>query len=721
MIRKEIFSMYIYRFAILLWMVVLCTFSAIGQNVGGKAFLRWVPSQKSVYQGEAFVVKLQLYYEGNVSSPEIFPKLSVANSWVKEIKQSQKPVPFQEQINGKTYGVVVLKKYLVIPQKSGTLTLPAYPITIKVTVAPKPDDFFQVEQTVDQPLTASELSFSVKSLPEPKPATFSGAVGKFSWKVISDKDSLIIQNPVLITYQIAGVGNIPFVSLPLYTLPTGLEGFEIKSTDEQFLTEKGLSGGKIFTQTMVGEQAGVYPLSLGFTYFDPSQEKYISLTDSLLITVRDTTQKARSQTSTELPERKISDKGLPWDTQQPNLSHTLPFWRSDLYWLLCVLPFGVVILVWGYSQWDAYQKRSIHYPLQKAVKALQHLKKKGNSLSTETAKEIETILFSYFSGRYQLEVVDWYLEYINRLLEQHKVSKTVREELSFVLKKCTELRFAKSVTGQVVGSSEITVTQIIQILKLIEKQSKPDNRKELAIGFVLMLWVIGSSLLAAIPESQYRQAETYYQKQQFDSTITILNHIVKQGNKDKVVYSNLANCYVQTGKTGLAIANYEKAKGIEPMYSAAIHNLDQLRKKKNLIPPVESPWQQAVVLVNLNLMAGVSLGLIWLGAGIILLYILSNIRRQWRIIGYVCVILGILSVVFLRQVEVSRLRKDMYIVIASTKGYYAPNIKARELVQLPEGAAVSREDLFSGWAKVRIPDGRKVWVNQQYITGVTPY
>lgn len=653
------------------------------------------------------MLQLRMYYDGSVSAPDVFPKLAVPNGWVQEIKH--KPVPSEEQTGGKTYGVVTLKKYMVIPQKSGSLIVPAYPVTIKVTVPPKPDDFFQVEQTVDQPLTAPDFTLQIVPLPEPKPASFAGAVGKFAWQVMASIDSAGLQKPVQLTFRITGRGNLPFVSLPAGTLPAGLEGFDIKSIDDWQAAETGLTGNRSFTQTLVADQGGSYTLPFGFTYFDPQARRYVTLSDTVWLQIYDSHQNSSSQkASTPIPQP--LSVTLRWHPKPSVLVRKTPF-SGILYGFLCLLPMAGCVCAWLWVRWKKAQSQSPHRPYREAISALQKLKKQsGTLLSADNAQTAESILFRFFSQKCNLTAADWHTEHLRRLLAQQAVSGSVISDVLTALQQCQQLRFGSS---RLVKNESVKIEVIIRALQQIEKHSHAPQKQLFAVSRVLLFLAIlfCEPVYASLSDSLYVQAQQLYQTQQFDSAAVLLQNLAGKGYRDAALYHNLASSYFQSGKTGLAVLYYEKARWLAPDDLLIAANLNAIRQKKNLLPLTEPPWWPWISHINTHFLIWLSIALCWTG-GVLLIRKILFLRHRLEKPGLFCLAAGIVMLLFVITLNALLENRDSCIITTTTAGYYAPSIQARKLVRLSEGTSAETQDYFEGWVKVRISDGRRVWVRQ---------
>ena len=705
-----------------------------------RVFVRWTTGKTAVYQGEPLVLRLEMYYNGNVSAPEDYSKLVISDGWVQETKH--KPTATRQRIGGQMYGAVTLREYLVIPQKSGSLIVPDYHVTIKVTVPPKPDDFFQTEQTASLPLTASALALKIVSLPQPKPAGFTGAVGQFSFKARADTDSVAPQQPIRLTWLVSGNGSLKFISVPVFPLPAGLEGFDTETTDNWRVTEQGMVGSRAFTQVLVGAQSGDYAIPCLFSYFDPVKKRYVTLTDSVRLTVtggqNSMPQKARTPT---LP----SASGLAaWHSQPPDFHRKTDFSDSRTFWILCTLPVLLSMAAFGWLHWQTVRKHSPHRPRREAIQSLQRLEKQlDESNGTQPAagyfaKQLENVLFTYISHRFSLSAADWHSHRMKRLLRECGLPEPGIMALQKTLRRCNETRFDNAPDSiDCKGEIKIAENSIFEMEKIrlpMRKTGFAQTMRVLPFFFILFST---APALAQTPAKLYRQAKEKYDLRQFDSAAALLENIVRQGYPNAVVYSNLAASYAQQGKTGLAVLHYENARQLAPGDTLIARNLQRIRQKNGLSAPAEPPLASVISRIDLNAVARLSVACLF--AGLVCLLVMAwqsyktlyadefdepdsqahgkptqNPARLFRI-GLVLSGLGMAllgAVFFIRHY---RKTNRAYIVIADAQARYAPSPNAREIARLPEGSSVTEKDAFSGWLKVRLTDGREAWIAEKSV------
>ncbi|MEO0510633.1 MAG: BatD family protein [Verrucomicrobiota bacterium] len=118
---------------------------------------------------------------------------------------------------------------------------------------------------------------NVLSLPEPQPDSFSGAIGEFSMEVGTDADATVQGEPIMLSVIIRGRGNFPRIEGPDFPNSPDWRNYD---PEQQFeaMDEQELSGSKRFDYLFVPQRAGKLKLpETEFSYFDPSERKYIKL------------------------------------------------------------------------------------------------------------------------------------------------------------------------------------------------------------------------------------------------------------------------------------------------------------------------------------------------------------------------------------------------------------------------------------------------------------
>ena len=164
-------------------------------------FLRASVDKTTVFRGEGIVVTYKLYTKVQLVNYAISKAPSLNGFWSQDIQMPSQLNLKSETLNGVQYGVGEIKKVVLFPQQSGTLTLDPMEgeciarIKAKSQRSNNPfdmlnDPFFNDPffgrgvRDVKVAVKSESVKINVKELPDNAPASFTGSVGKFSFEAI---------------------------------------------------------------------------------------------------------------------------------------------------------------------------------------------------------------------------------------------------------------------------------------------------------------------------------------------------------------------------------------------------------------------------------------------------------------------------------------------------------------------------------------------------------
>ena len=266
-------------------------------EVSGKdLFLKVIASKKSVYVGEQVVLTYKLYTRVPVSSLSVEKMPSYAGFWTKDISENNGGALRQtsEYINGFEYTVAEIQKMVVVPQRSGSLSIE--PMTIECIAQVRTeskgrsndpfdvffnDPFFNRNiKNVQKTLSSSTINIEVKNLPvADKPNSFAGAVGNYTLKSEIDKTELSTNDAFTLTYTVSGQGNVELVQMPAPVFPPDFEIYDPKITTSVDHNSQGLTGTKKAEYLVIPRRAGSFNIPAAeFSFFNPSTDSYQTLT-----------------------------------------------------------------------------------------------------------------------------------------------------------------------------------------------------------------------------------------------------------------------------------------------------------------------------------------------------------------------------------------------------------------------------------------------------------
>ena len=251
----------------------------------------WV-DRTTLYQNEQLLLTYSLYtrydtrYEGFEKEPE------TSGFWIEEFPMDRDVPRETVRANGKRYVKADVKKLALFPTTPGNYTI--QPGSLKVSIREEPqgssafDEFFSdsfftggsfFARRQNRLLSPPPIELLVKPLPEQgKPANFQGAVGSFRLSATIDKDKVKQNEPVTLKMTIEGEGNIETLTRPKVPELTGFKTYDADTSSKLFQTENVIGGTKSFEVVFIPKEEGAsFIPPLEFSYFDPRQEKYVTL------------------------------------------------------------------------------------------------------------------------------------------------------------------------------------------------------------------------------------------------------------------------------------------------------------------------------------------------------------------------------------------------------------------------------------------------------------
>ena len=175
-------------------------------------FLRLSLSRNSVVVGEPVTATLKIYHRANLVGFENAQFPAFKGFWSQEV-EAPSNIEFQrEQVNGTMYNSAVLRRWVLIPQKSGEQPIEPAEIVCLVNVQrPRSssgsifDDFFGNDYvTTRQRVSTKASTLHVSALPAGAPASFGGGVGEFNVQARLSKDSLKTHDAASLLVTVSG-------------------------------------------------------------------------------------------------------------------------------------------------------------------------------------------------------------------------------------------------------------------------------------------------------------------------------------------------------------------------------------------------------------------------------------------------------------------------------------------------------------------------------------
>lgn len=441
-------------------------------------------SNTSPFLNEAITIIYKLYVgpSVNVSNFNPIDNPKFADFWSQNIDIKQLKIE-QGVYKGQDYRFVILRKSVLLPQKTGKLTIEPLTLDVVVNVPTNRRDFFggRQYQSVNQKVAAGNRTINVKSLPEEgKPASFTGAVGEFEFDVTTNKTALKSGESLEASVKVSGRGNLKLFELPKLVLPSTLEVYEPEHKENVRTNLAGMSGTISDTYTIVPQFKGNYPVSkLEFSYFNPKTAQYYTLNSiehlvEVLTGPANTNTELSSNNSGALQQNVVVNnnqfRSFKTDLNL-ELIESNQFFKSTLFWCLLLLPLLAIPLVLIFQKKKALIANDVKgNKIRKADKlAKKFLSESKKNFNNKDAfyESLHKSLHNYLKAKLQIETSEFSKEKITALFEKNKINTETTINFVGLIESCDLARFTPMTSDAMQQDFDKAVRVISEIDKAV--------------------------------------------------------------------------------------------------------------------------------------------------------------------------------------------------------------------------------------------------------------
>jgi hypothetical protein len=245
----------------------------------------------TAYVGEALPTEIRLFIDARVQSQiEQIPQLQGEGFTKSKLTEPRREMARRD---GREYNVITFRT-AITPGKAGKIAIgpTEFSFLAQVPRAQRNrgrslfdtfDDIFNSGPfTATQRMTAraGAVELEVKPLPvQGRPADFSDAVGDFRFAAEGSPATVKMGDPVTMRLRISGRGNFDRVAAPTLADAAGWRSYP-PSQNFTAEDELAISGVKTFEMAVIPETAKSAMPVYAFSYFDPTAEKYVTLTSA---------------------------------------------------------------------------------------------------------------------------------------------------------------------------------------------------------------------------------------------------------------------------------------------------------------------------------------------------------------------------------------------------------------------------------------------------------
>ena len=460
-------------------------------DINKMVFVELKTDKQEAYIYEEIIQSFKLYFQKGLPIDDLdYVAASTKNFLAEKLGEERR---YEEVRDGILYNVIELRTAL-FPLVSGIIKIPSASFKCNIIIRQQRnrgslfDEFmggggrrYPVERSTEP------VKMTIKPLPVVgKPEGFTGAVGKYTMDVLAKPTKLKVGDPITLTINIRGEGNIQTIGEPLLA-PEGMKDFKAYNFEAKVTITgrgRGIKGEKLFNKVIEpqSEDSGVIP-GISFSYFDPELEKYKTITHAPIpIEVEHSEIEIPIHLSVEGAEMTKGQVKILTKDILPIMSDLYSFenQRSAIYkspFILAIV-FIIPILIVVACIYVQRQRELLHSDVGYARKkramahAQQHLSNARELLQLDNSSEFyaalaKTIL-KHIADKLNVTPAAVTSDNIYDILEKRGVSDDVIKELRQCLESCDYGRFSSGHLSKAQMESTLDTTE--QVIMHLEKQ-----------------------------------------------------------------------------------------------------------------------------------------------------------------------------------------------------------------------------------------------------------
>ncbi len=434
----------------------------------GDLFVRAEPSSRSLVPGQQVVVDYVLYVRSHLRPrrSQVTGTWDAEGFWREELEVPDRDTyPRPVTIGGEDYDAVTLRRMALFPTRTGQLEIGEMKFEVELARVSRPSNPFGplfspfTSRFSTEDVTAPALTLTSSALPGGAPESFGGAVGQFGMAAFTDREDVAAGDPIQLTVEIRGTGNIATLAPPEIDVPPEFDQFDPQQERRIDRQTASLSGTKTFTFTLVPRGGGSFEIPpVEWTYYDPVRGRYQTLRSSAFpVEVS-----GPVASSALIPEATPSDPSVPlglmteavWlRAQTPQSVSVLVLFGGFTLPLLAL--FGLVaVRRIGDRQADASVEA---LALRAHPEARKRLKEARKALGDAPVfyDAIERALRAFLSERLGTPVNGLSRSTLQTALAKRGISAETRKALDTLLAECERAQFAPGFASGVGGQIDV--------------------------------------------------------------------------------------------------------------------------------------------------------------------------------------------------------------------------------------------------------------------------
>lgn len=447
-------------------------------------FMLATVDKTTAYEQEAILLTFKIYAAPSVNLTSMSNKMpDLKNFHVQEVELPTQKEFQLEHYNGRNYQTMVWMQYLLFPQHSGELEIPATPFegVVAQRVARSSNDvfdmFFNSDRYVEtkRDLTTRPIKINVKTLPQGKTKSFYGGVGDFSVSSTISSTDVTANDAVTLRVILSGTGNLKLVKTPEISFPQDFDIYDPKVENKYTIKGGRQTGNKVYEYLVIPRHSGQYTIpAVEFQFFDPKSGSYKTVkTDEYTLNV------AKGQGESQTSVSYVNKEDLKFVGQDVRFHATPTALKSDssqffgslVFWLLMVLPLIILLVVLAVSRKRiADNANSAKVRVKKASSVATKRLKVARKLLMDNRKnefyeEMMRALYGYFGDKLSIPVANLSKDNIEDELKRRNVTA---EHITQVIELLDDCEFARYAPGDDEGRMDRLYEKAVSVIGQVE-------------------------------------------------------------------------------------------------------------------------------------------------------------------------------------------------------------------------------------------------------------
>ena len=404
-----------------------------------------------------------------------------------EIPLPQNATLVPETYNGREYLAAPYRQFLLFPQKSGDLEIPAavFDAAVEVGGALSFEDLLNGAgpRMVQKQLKTRSYTIHVAPLPSPRPADFSGGVGQFDIEATMKSDQGKTNEAMTLQVRVSGTGNLKLVTAPEIDFPKDFDVYDPEIKENIKPTADGMQGEKTFEYTIIPRNVGTYEIpSIGFSYFDGKEYRQLHTQPIRLSIARG---KGTSGSGVSDYGRRGEERQTDIRPMHPVEAGSLagaavlsPGWKFLLVFFL--LPAALFAIICSAFRKKAYYSRNVLLMREKGAgrEARKRLRKAERLLAQQQEEafyeEIIRAEWGYVSDKLRIPTALLSKDHLRQALPGQGVTA---ETVALLLESLEDCEFARYAPGDKRDRMKQSYEKALRVITLLDTELKNKNKK----------------------------------------------------------------------------------------------------------------------------------------------------------------------------------------------------------------------------------------------------